>query len=157
MHSPSEVEKTVLRRLICQNTIFCFGNAFFLAHWWLVNVLWGNQMTFTFTQSLLIIFQIFSFFQCGCPYKNQNWVVLGISNCIGYQFSKILSQNPFQKDFLLQYSDQNSQSAGDWKISFFTPWKIPGGPKGNPLDFPRTWIFPVAASSAVPGFFPGPV
>ena len=51
---------------------------------------------------LLRIFQIFSFFQCGCLYTNQNWDVLGISKCIGYQFSKILLQNPIQKDFLLQ-------------------------------------------------------
>ena len=102
---------------------------------------------------LLRIFQIFSFFQCGCPYTNQNWDVLGISKCIGYQFSKILLQNPIQKDFLLQYSDQIGQSVADQKIKKNTPWKIPGGSKGSPLEFSRTWIFPGASSSAVPGFF----
>ena len=101
---------------------------------------------------LLRIFQIFSFFQCGCPYTNQNWDVLGISKCIGYQFSKILLQNPIQKDFLLQYSDQIGQSVADQKTKEIPPWKFQGAPRGAPLEFSRTWIFPGASSSAVPVF-----
>ena len=96
---------------------------------------------------LLRIFQIFSSFQCGCPYINQNWDVLGISKCIGYQFSKILLQNPIQKDFLLQYSDQIGQSVADQKTKKIPPGKFQERPAVQSLFFSRTWII------SGPGFF----